>query len=170
MAEDKLTFELKEPATPEALLPHDYTLAGVLGAALLALGLGLGLLLRWRRRRRASRRPHAMRVLAYKDAAGSLDQISAANARAAAVQTSLIIRKYLARAAADPALFETHEEFIARHDALHSLTEPARAACASGFARLAALKYAPAVAAQDAAAVVAAARELLETLHHGFRD
>jgi hypothetical protein len=170
MAEDKVTFELKEPASPEALLPHDYTLAGVLGAAVLALGLGLGLLLRWRRRRRASQRPQAIRALAYKDAAGSLERISAAHGRAAAVQASLILRKYLALAAADPALYETHEEFIARHDALHSLTEPAQAACATGFARLAALKYAPADAVQDAAAVVAAARVLLETLHHGFRD
>ena len=85
------------------------------------------------------------------------------------MQTSLILRKYLSLAADDPALFETQEEFIARNDALVSLTETARAACAAGFARLAAFKYAPEVPDVPPAAVVDNARELLETLHRGFR-
>ena len=84
------------------------------------------------------------------------------------MQTSLILRRYLSLAAEDPALFETHEEFIARNDALLSLSDAARAACATGFARLAACKYAPEVPAMAPATVVAEAHELLETLHRGF--
>jgi len=41
------------------------------------------------------------------------------------VLASLILREYLSSAAGDPALFETHEEFISRHDALQSLTPDA---------------------------------------------
>ncbi|MEI7909162.1 MAG: hypothetical protein WCK77_05960 [Verrucomicrobiota bacterium] len=168
MADDNVTFELKEPAAPEALLPPDYTQAGWLAAALVALVL-LAAWLIHRLRRRPANTPLSRRNLAYKEATGALGRVAAANARAAAVQTSLILRKYLSLAAEDPALFETHEEFIARNDALQSLTETARAACAAGFARLAACKYAPAIPDLTPAAVVGDARELLETLHHGFR-
>jgi len=168
MADDNVTFDLKEPATPEALLPRDYSQACWLAAAALALVLCVAWLIR-RQRRQRSKNPQSRRHLAYKEACVALDRIAAANARAAAVQTSLILRKYLSLATDDPALFETHEEFIARNDALQSLTETARAACAAGFARLAACKYAPVVPDLEAAAVIADARELLETLHHGFR-
>ena len=169
MADDNVTFELKEPVPPQALLPHDYSQAAWLAAAALAVLLCLAWLIRWQRRHR-SKNPQSRRILAYKEAAAALERIKAANARAAAVQTSLILRRFLSLAADDPALFETHEEFIARHDALQPLTETARAACAAGFARLAAFKYAPAVPDLEAAAVVADARGLLEILHLGFRS
>jgi len=169
MADDNVTFDLKEPPPPEALLPHDYSQAAWLAAAALALLLCVTWLIRWQRRHRASD-PQSRRNFAYKQALGSLDRIHAANPRAAAVQTSLILRRYLSLAADDPALFETHEEFIARNDALQLLTETARAACAAGFARLVAFKYAPELPALEAAAVVGEARGLLETLHLGFRS
>jgi len=167
MADDQATFELREPAAPEALLPVDYAPACWLGAAVLILALLLAWLV-WRRRRGVSNNPESRRDLARKDASSALERIAAADARAAAVQTSLILRRYLSLAADDPALFETHEEFIARNDALQSLTEAARAACAAGFSRLASLKYAPSVPDLEAGAVVAEARDLLETLHRGF--
>ncbi|MCX6880075.1 MAG: hypothetical protein NTW21_40670 [Verrucomicrobia bacterium] len=166
MGEDNLTFELKEPKTPEALLPHDYSLLAWLSPALLALLVLLVLLVRWRRRG-TPQSPQARRHLAFKEAASALAQISAPQAHQAAVQASLILRKYLSLAADDPALFETHEEFVARHAALAILTEHARAACETGLRRLAALKYAPEAPAVDATTVVAEAGILLETLHHG---
>jgi hypothetical protein len=168
MAEENVTFELNEPVAPEALLPRDYTRVGWASAALVALVLLLIWLIRWQRRRGLAN-PLIVRNLAYKEAVRALDQVAAPHARAAAVQTSMILRKYLSVAANDPALFETHEEFIARNDALNSLTEFARAACASGFERLASFKYAPEVPALEAPAVVSEARELLETLHRGFQ-
>jgi len=83
----------------------------------------------------------------------------------------LILRKYLAQASNDPSLFETHEEFITRQDSLTALTEEAREACAMGFSKLAALKYAPQEATDESApeAVIEETRLLLHTLHHGFR-
>ena len=86
----------------------------------------------------------------------------------AAVLASLTLRDYLATAADDPALFETHEEFIARHDSLAALTEKARAAAAAGFSRLAALKYAAEPPASTASLVIESARTLLDELHRGF--
>ena len=55
---------------------------------------------------------------AFAEACAAMAAISTADVRDAAVLSSLILRKYLATAAGDPALFETHEEFVARHDAL----------------------------------------------------
>jgi len=167
MADEKVTFELQEPAAPEQLLPQDVTTPLWLALGLLAAVALVYLLVRW------LRRPHAgtsesVRELAFREALHALDQLAAPTARGAAVQTSLILRTYLSLAAHDPALFETHEEFIARSDSLKVLTEPAQAACRDGFARLAALKYAPELPESDPATVTAGARGLLETLHRGF--
>ena len=73
------------------------------------------------------------------------------------------------RTAGDPALFETHEETLARHDALARFDESARTTAAGGFARLAALKYDSHPPAGDPAGVLADARALLATLDRGFR-
>jgi len=170
MAEPSPTFELKEPAAPEALLPRDFSQAAWPAATVLALLVLVVCCIRWQRRRSSQTTPRSRRNHAYKEAVAALRRITAAEGHSAAVQTSLILRRYLSLAADDPALFETHEQFIARNDALHALSESARAACTAGFARLAACKYAPAGPASEAAAVVGDARELLETLHRGFRN
>jgi hypothetical protein len=169
MAQDTATFELREPAPPDHLLPGDPALPLWISLALaLALfTLAAGLLI-WRKHRPRKPDPVTLRRLAYQEAVAALGAVSAPTVRAAAVQTSLILRRCLAAALADPALYETHEEFISRSDSLNALAEPAREACRSGFASLAAIKYSPAGDHGDPAAIVAAARSLLETLHPGF--
>ena len=111
------------------------------------------------------------RQAAFTAAQKDLLEVDYKTSRQAAVRCSLILRKYLAQAANDPSLFETHEEFISRQDSLAALTDEAREACAMGFSKLAALKYAPQEAADDPApgAVIEDTRLLLHTLHHGFR-
>ena len=74
---------------------------------------------------------------------------------------------YVVRAG-DPALFETHEEFVARHDALAALSADARHAAESGFSRLVALKYSPEIPQGDPKEVISDSRALLKTLHQGF--
>ena len=167
MAEENVSFELKEPAAPEQLLPRDLTGPLWLGIGLL-VGVVAAFLLVRRLRRPAAGSAQSVRDLAFREALAGLAKLVAPTARGAAVQTSLILRTYLSLAARDPALFETHEEFIARSDSLKVLTEDAQTACRGGFARLAALKYAPEPPESDPAAVVAEARGLLETLHRGF--
>ncbi len=154
-----------EPASPEALMPEHGLWPWFLVAA--AVMVAVALLTHFTRRRKPFD-SHAVRDAAFVEASTALAATTTDNARDAAVQSSLILRKYLASAAGDPALFETHEEFVSRHDALLALTPEARAATETGFTRLAALKYAPEIPDAVPAEVVAESRALLETLHHGF--
>ncbi|MEO8615680.1 MAG: hypothetical protein ABI600_11110 [Luteolibacter sp.] len=156
-----------EPAHPEALVPDSQWEPWMLPAAVaLLLVITLWIIL-WKRKKPASD-PLAIRNAAYQEAADALDKITAAQGRDAAVLASLILRKYLSTAADDPALFETHEEFISRHDGLKALTMDARQAAEAGFTRLASLKYAAEVPDAVPLEVVGECRLLLETLHHGF--
>jgi len=168
MTASATSLELRDAPLPDPLIPS-YGLWPwwVAAGALLVLALIVWRLLR--PRGPAAVDPVKMREQACGEARSALDAVDASiTAREAAVQASLILRKYLSVAAGDPALFETHEEFIARHDALAALSEPARIAAADGFARLAALKYGPEEPAADAAEIISDARKLLETLHRGF--
>lgn len=166
MAETVTSFELKEPAPPDALVPSIGLWPWwVAGAAVVLLAIILMLVFRKRTR---PVDPAAARNAAFKDAMAALGGVAATRAREAAVQCSLILRRYLSTAAGDPALFETHEEFVARRDSLQALKEPAREAAATGFSRLAALKYAPEIPDADPNEVLSDSRKLLETLHGGF--
>lgn len=100
----------------------------------------------WARRRKTASGidERARRRAAYRVARGKLKDLNlAAPSRDVAVDISLVVRQYLAEVANDPALFETHEEFISRSDALSGLTPSAKAACETLFNQLIALKYAP---------------------------
>lgn len=167
MEADSQGLELLEPASPGALLP-DYGLWPWVAAAAIAVLLVIAVRVFLKNRKPAAANRLAIRNAAFAEAAAALAHPATADVRDAAVQCSLILRKYLAAAAGDPALFETHEEFVARHDALEALTPAARAATETGFTRLAALKYAPEIPAAVPAEIIADARVLLETLHHGF--
>ncbi len=167
MNEKTANFELLEPAHPEALVPDPLLEPWMIAAAAVLL-LAITACWIFRKRRSAAGDPLAARRAAYQDAVAAVENINALQARDAAVQASLILRKYLSLAANDPALFETHEEFISRHDALKALTDDARNAAEAGFTRLASLKYAAEIPDVGPLDVVTESRALLETLHHGF--
>lgn len=162
------SFELMEPKHPEALVPASQMEPWVWPVA---LGLVLILLAVWFiffRKSGAGQDLHALRKQAYQTAASAFESLHPSYARDAAVQCSLILRRFLSIAAADPALFETHEEFVSRQDSLDRLTPEARVACASGFTRLASLKYAADVPQETSQEVIAFSKDLLETLNQGF--
>jgi hypothetical protein len=163
MQEKSSGLQLVEPPSPETLLPS-HSLAWWWAAAVLTT-IALAALCVFIRRRRARHAAPDPRLAAYQEAATALADAAATDARDAAVRCSLILRRYLVTATGDPALFETHEEFVARHDSLASLTPDARTAVSDAFSRLAALKYSPHQPAADPAAILADARQLLETLH-----
>ncbi len=168
MEETTPTLELLEPISPEVMLPGPLVEPWML-IVLALLILGIIAFLIWNKRRVAvSVDPLAERMAAFREARAALDGIEASDARAAATQASLILRKYLSVAARDPALYETHEEFVSRSDSLGALSPAARAASETGFAALAAMKYAPEIPEADPAAVIREAKVLLETLHQGF--
>ncbi len=167
MKNSPASFELLEPVLPEALVPHSWielwmilTLLGILLIAATWLIL--------RKKIKAPRDPLLIRNAAYQSASTAFSELSPQDARDAAVQCSLILRRYLSAAANDPALFETHEEFISRHDALNALTEATRKSSECGFARLASLKYAADIPKVSALEVMTESKALLDTLHHGF--
>jgi hypothetical protein len=168
MNENATGLELKDAASPEALLPDHGLWPWWATAVLLALVIAVVLFLVFKKRRSAAEDPRKVREDAFRKALASLSGIRTDDPRDSSVQCSLALRKYLSVAAADPALFETHEEFICRQDALQALSDAARSAAGSGFSRLAALKYGPEIPGTPAAGVIAESRALLETLHHGF--
>ncbi len=167
--EEKLTFELRPPASPDALLsqhapPLWLLIAGsLLLIALLALVLFLAL------RRTPGTDAAAARREAMRLADRALAHAKPSDIREAATLASLILRRYLANLAGDPALFETHEEFIARRDSLARLPDEVRTQTAEGFARLAALKYDRQPPHGDPAVVIDDARALLTILDRALR-
>ena len=181
MNEKSGSFELLEPSPPEALIPDSWLEPWMIAAAVALLVVVLAVLI-LKRKKATPIDPLAARRVAHAEAVAALGEIGTVTPRDAAlgeigtvtprdaaVCSSLILRKYLSAAAGDPALFETHEETISRHDAFKDFSEEARATTSHGFARLASLKYAAELPDAAASEVVAESRGLLETLHHGFR-
>lgn len=168
MNEKPATYPLLEPVSPETLVPHSWLEPWMLVTVIAVLAIILAVLL-LTRGKPGPPNPRAERDAARAEAAAALDNIGAIPAREAAVVSSLVLRRYLATAAGDPALFETHEETISRHEALKNFSEEARGSAALGFARLAAIKYAPEDPDMDTSQVVAGSHNLLEILHHGLR-
>lgn len=168
MNEKSGSFELLEPSPPEVLIPDSWIEPWMIAVSVILVLVVLAILL-LKKKKPAPLDPLAMRNAAYAKAAAALAEIDAIQPRDTAVRSSLILRKYLSSAADDPALFETHEETISRHEALKDFSEEARAAASQGFTRLASLKYAAEIPDAAASEVLAESRLLLETLHHGFR-
>ncbi len=80
---------------------------------------------------------------AYLEAKAALSDGEVTDPRESAIRVSMILRRYLARSMNEPALFETHEEFIARHDGLKDLPDDLKSEAGAFFSKLAASKYAP---------------------------
>jgi hypothetical protein len=167
MEPDAPKLTLLDPPDPSGLLPEPIPFLLWLAVA---GGILLVTLIVFLVRRRKRRGPTALelREAAYKNAKNSLSTVNAQDARDAAVQVSLILRRYLSLAAGDPSLYETHEEFITRHDSLAALSPSAREQCAERFARLASLKYGRDTPTDPIETITTDAFSLLEILHHGF--
>lgn len=168
MNEKSGSFELMEPPSPEALVPSSWVEPWMIAVAVLVVLAVLTVLL-FRKKKSAPVNPQAVRDAAHAEAVGALAQIDSTNARDTAIQASLILRKYLSLAAGDPALFETHEETLSRHEAFNGFSDGARQAAGSGFSRLASLKYSPTLPDVAPSTVITESKALLEILHHGFK-
>jgi len=151
-----------ESSTVEALIPKAETpwLWIIIGAVLLAS------LIFWLicHRMKHAKDPANIREAAFKEAIAALDAIPQNDPHSAALESSMILRKYLSITAEDPALFETHEEFVSRHDALQKIPQATRDEVAAIFSRLATIKYAPDAANANAENIVGDSRQLLHAL------
>ena len=108
----------------------------------------------------------SQRNLAYENAMRELDSIRALETPLSlSTALSLALRRYLAIAMEDPALFETHEEMIARHDAFAALPSQLKHELAEHFSTLCRYKYAPSHEPVDLSLLVPQATALLQQLH-----
>lgn len=169
MNEKSGNFELLEPVSPESLIPDSWIEPWMIAAAVV-LALALLAVVIFKKKKAAPIDPLAVRRAAHAEAFAALDKIGAVPAREAAVQSSLILRRYLSVVAGDPALFETHEEYVSRHEALKDFSEDARGSANLGFSRLAAIKYAAELPDMTTGQVIAGSHTLLEILHHGIQS
>lgn len=159
-------MELVESRDAIELVPHREPQAWWFFAAALAIA-SLILLVIVLRRKRPAHDPAKERREAYLEAKAELAKECGGDSREAAIRVSLILRRYLAKSMDEPALFETHEEFISRHDILKDLPEDVRAEVGGFFSKLAAQKYAPDDAVGGSAPETEAeGAALLERIHH----
>ncbi len=142
MEEKENAFELVESRDAMDLVPTWEVQPWwflVAGTVLLLIGLLIVL----GKRRKLSHDPHQRKREAYRAAKAELESIAESGSRETATAVSLALRNYLALSMDEPALFETHEEFIGRHEGLEGLPEDVRAETEAFFGKLAAMKYAP---------------------------
>lgn len=90
--------------------------------------------------------------------------------KTAALESSLIFRELLQEETGDKALFETHEEFSLRPDALASLPLSAREETRHYLQKLARLKYIPNYSQEDAANLVDEAINLVNSLAERIKE
>jgi hypothetical protein len=110
--------------------------------------------------------PGRMEREAYREAISALASLSEAGGKENVIQVSLIMRAYLAKSMGEPALFETHEEFMGRHDAIKGLSVELRVAISAYFSELAAVKYGSVeTGIFDLDGLKERATELLERIH-----
>ena len=103
---------------------------------------------------------------AYLEAKAALSGDAVTEPRESAIRVSMILRRYLARSMNEPALFETHEEFIARHDGLKDLPDALKSEVGDFFSMLATTKYAPDdIVSVDANSSQTAGAAILERIH-----
>lgn len=133
------------------------------------LVLAMATLLLWwwiRHLRRQTPSQASLRLKAYEDAMQSLEAAkSLADPVSRSTALSLALRRYLAVAFADPALYETHEELLARHEAFGALPDSLRHALGEHFSTLCRYKYAPCEEVVDLSLLIPQATNLLQQIH-----
>lgn len=132
--------ELEGEVAPEQFLADGGYAVWAWGGVLLALLTAVGVLWWVRRRGRAAvPEPTPLEI-----AQAQLRELEEAlpPLRECGLRVSLVLRRYLQGTVQDPALYETHEEFSRRMDALGAVPEECRYAMRELLERLVDLKYA----------------------------
>lgn len=142
MADSKSNLELAESRDAMDLVPN-WELEGwwiaTAAVVLLLLMIAGWYLLRKKKVFDPSKAEHE----AFQEALAGIEKLDASQGKENVIMVSLVIRTYLAQSLNEPALYETHEEFIGRHDAIKGLNEDLKGLIHSYFSELAAMKYGP---------------------------
>ena len=142
MAESKTNLELAESWDAMDLVPNwelEWWWIAIAGFALIFFILLAYFIFR----KTKAFDPTKAKREAYQEALTELEKIDDSLGKDNVILVSLVIRKYLAKSMNEPALYETHEEFIGRHDAIHDLDEELKFKITNYFSELAAMKYGP---------------------------
>lgn len=142
MAESETKYELAESHEAMDLVPtwelEWWWIALPVAVLILIILLGYFLL-----KKTKLEDPNKIKREAFQQALSELAQLDASLGKENVLMVSLIIRKYLSLCMNEPALYETHEEFIGRHDAIKDLNEELKSEISDYFTQLAAIKYGP---------------------------
>ena len=152
--------ELEEDLPPEMLAEPENNTGYIAAAIALLLILATLAYLRFRKKT-----PTVIEIAPEETAINSLQALSKAcpDVRECSLQLSMILRRYLTGATQDPALFETHEEFSNRLNALSSIPASCQYPTRVLLEKLAELKYAG-IEASDSQRVEALINETKETI------
>ncbi len=164
MPESTPKLDLRDIPEVEKFIPHPALPWWAWVAIALVVVALILLIIRMARSKTAT--AESIRAKAYDEAMSALAKArSIQNPVTLATTVSLTIRHYLALCFHDSSLFETHEEFLSRHDALAHLPEPTRQQISTHFQHLARLKYAPVEENRDLSGLIPQAIELIDHLH-----
>ena len=161
------SLQLQDPLPIHDLLPEPgwpwwaWTLLAV-GVVLIMVVLAL--IIRSRKKQSASDTINP--ETAYRHACETIENALDASSADPAVTLSIAIRQYLADVSHDPSLYETHQEFIARHAALGDLPQPLREKTADLLTQLAEQKYNRDHSPATHDDLARDARQLLDEIHH----
>ncbi|TAG09564.1 MAG: hypothetical protein EAZ42_06350 [Verrucomicrobia bacterium] len=164
MKSEELNFALLEPESVHKKLPEHSLDGATIVIAVLILAIAIAAILFWKNRKRAID-PHAEQKRAFKQASEALNRLTEMDTRASALSASHILREYLEQSERDSALFETHEEFSLRADALGHLGEQTRTHLYNYFAKLSRCKYASDLPPMQPSAIIHEGIELLNSLN-----
>lgn len=162
MNESPPTLVLREAPIPESLLPAAIPWVWIGAGMLFLILLIVTALILLNRRKPID--PTAARRAALAQALREIDEASSLAPRLAATQVSLALRRYLSTAAQDPSLYETHEEFLARHPSLSHWNEDTIHALVATLKQLAEIKYRPLDESIPAVDFLTESRSLLQSL------
>lgn len=127
---------------------------------------GIVLLVSFVRRKAIVEDPRKIEREAYRRARSDLAELGGGDDCDYPVEISIILRRYLADSLGEPALFQTHEEFIARHNALANYQEDFKETIQKFFSRLAQMKYGQEpVEEENTIQLKGESVELLERMH-----
>lgn len=120
----------------------------------------------WRKYRQPSATsPQDFREQTRAEAMAALATCPTSNKTKAATECSIILRRYLSTLTGDPALYETHEEWVARHDSLEDFSDSLKQEIGKRFSQLAQSKYAPEELGEAPESMIENSRQLIDAVH-----
>lgn len=102
---------------------------------------------------------------AYMEAQKEIQDASKLQPREAATNISSALRRYMTTIFGDPTLYETHEEYLSRHEALSCIPESSRLKVSELFSELASFKYKRPTESDDSGFAIDKPLSLLKEIH-----